>query len=161
MLFSQVAEAVCGHHLEHKYQGSRQTRGTWPPGAVGRREHSGLTGFKWVGVKPRKRIQWVGPGLRSLGRGSGHSGVSYIGSQLFSLDLWQWSLPLLFLAWVRQQQPGSPGSSSCPPYLFTKARAKQLPFRILADPWGLKESESSGLMWDASCVPGQTPCIQH
>lgn len=44
------------------------------PGVVGRREHSGLVGFKLVGVKPRNsplelRMQWVGPGLRSLGRG--------------------------------------------------------------------------------------------
>lgn len=57
------------------------------------------------------------------------------------------------LAWVRWQQPGSLGPSSCPPWLFAEAGALQLPLGVPADAWGLKELESSGLVWVAASGP--------
>lgn len=122
--FTQVAEAICDHCTELRCQGSRQAGGPWPPrcGTWGHRQEVA----EWFGQqlcwweKPRNHVQELRTrvrGARSQGGPWGGvvgSGVSCIGAALFlPPDLWQWSFPLPFPAWV--------GDSSLP------ARALKLP----------------------------------
>lgn len=81
-------------------------------------------------------------------RGSGHSGVSSTRGQLFSPDFWQWSLLLPFLLFLVRRQPGSPRTLKLPTICESWGCAAA--FGIPADAWGLKESASSGLVWDAA-----------
>lgn len=100
-------------------------------GLVGSLE-TGLELRAWVDVPRSQGSPWGG--------GVGTVRLAAVVSS-FSPDLWQWSLPLLFLAWTLQGLP-----SSCPPWLCAKSEAVQLPFRLSAHSWCLKKSESYGLV---------------
>lgn len=65
------------------------------------------------------------------------SGVSCIGAALLlPPDLWQWSFPLPFPAWVGDSSLPRQGPQAAHPGHLQKLRAGQLPFRIPADAWG-------------------------